>query len=366
MEIMVTCGTRPDALKLIPVIKAFAERGIKPKVCITSQHITMLRQVLSIFDIKPDFDLRVMRHDQTLESITTLVLERFKGILNAAKPTCLIVQGDTTSSFAAALSAYYNQVAVAHVEAGLRTGDKYSPYPEEMNRRLISGLADYHFAPTELAKKNLENEGIKSNVWVTGNTAIDTLLMALNIPWQPDAEALGGFDISQPYILITAHRRESFGEPFEQLCLAIKELAQAKPGIQFIYPVHLNPRVDEPVRRVLAGIDNVFLPKPVDYLTMVNLMRSSIFILTDSGGIQEEAPTLRKPVLVMRQKTERQEGIEAGLATLVGTDKAKIVAESLRLLDDKERYDSMICHCNPYGDGKAAQRIAAILTEKLN
>ena len=371
MKILSVFGTRPEAIKMAPVVKALAEDpSFDAKVCVTAQHRQMLDQVLELFAIQPDFDLDLMKADQTLGDITGNVLHGMEGIFDQWQPDMVLVNGDTTTTLAAALSSYYAKVPVGHVEAGLRTGDKYSPWPEEMNRHLAGALADVHFSPTEKARENLLHEGIApESIHVTGNTVIDALL-TVEERIRSDADLRGRLERHFPFldpqkylVLVTGHRRENFGSGFENICQAIATLAR-RDDVQVVYPVHLNPHVQEPVRRILSDLSNVFLLKPQDYLSFVYLMHRCTLVLTDSGGIQEEAPSLGKPVLVMRDTTERPEALEAGTALLVGTDRARIVREVSRLLDAPEAYRTMAEAHNPYGDGTAARRIATFLKER--
>ena len=371
MKILSVFGTRPEAIKMAPVVKALAEDpSFDAKVCVTAQHRQMLDQVLELFAIQPDFDLDLMKADQTLGDITGNVLHGMEGIFAQWQPDMVLVHGDTTTTLAAALSSYYAKVPVGHVEAGLRTGDKYSPWPEEMNRHLAGALADVHFSPTEKARENLLHEGIApESIHVTGNTVMDALLTGEE-RIRSDADLRGRLERHFPFldpqkylVLVTGHRRENFGSGFENICQAIATLAR-RDDVQVVYPVHLNPHVQEPVRRILSDLSNVFLLKPQDYLSFVYLMHRCTLVLTDSGGIQEEAPSLGKPVLVMRDTTERPEALEAGTALLVGTDRARIVREVSRLLDAPEAYRTMAEAHNPYGDGTAARRIATFLKER--
>ena len=370
-KVMLVFGTRPEAIKMCPLVNELKTRkGIETIVCVTGQHRQMLDQVLELFAIQPDFDLDLMKADQTLGDITGNVLHGMEGIFAQWQPDMVLVHGDTTTTLAAALSSYYAKVPVGHVEAGLRTGDKYSPWPEEMNRHLAGALADVHFSPTEKARENLLHEGIApESIHVTGNTVIDALL-TVEERIRSDADLRGRLERHFPFldpqkylVLVTGHRRENFGSGFENICQAIATLAR-RDDVQVVYPVHLNPHVQEPVRRILSDLSNVFLLKPQDYLSFVYLMHRCTLVLTDSGGIQEEAPSLGKPVLVMRDTTERPEALEAGTALLVGTDRARIVREVSRLLDAPEAYRTMAEAHNPYGDGTAARRIATFLKER--
>jgi UDP-N-acetylglucosamine 2-epimerase (non-hydrolysing) len=356
---------------MAPVVKALqavSHKGIAVNVCVTAQHRSMLDQVLQLFSIKPDFDLDLMKHRQDLTQITVGVLSGLQDVLVECKPDVVLVHGDTTTTFATSLAAYYQKIDVAHIEAGLRTGNIYSPWPEEINRRLTGSIARFHFAPTEQAKQNLLAESVaKENIYVTGNTVIDALLeITQKIGADPllAAELAKRFDFLDPskkLILVTGHRRESFGVGFENICEALRQIAN-RDDVQIIYPVHLNPNVSKPVNRILAGLNNVFLLEPLEYVHFVYLMSRSHLIITDSGGIQEEAPSLGKPVLVIRDTTERPEAVEAGTVCLVGTDRDRIVAETRALLDDDAKYQRMSRAHNPYGDGLAARRIAFELT----
>lgn len=369
-KFLVVFGTRPEAIKMAPVVKALQSVDrvkLTVNVCVTAQHRSMLDQVLDLFSIKPDFDLDLMKNRQDLTQITVGVLNGLQGLLAECKPDLVLVHGDTTTTFAASLAAYYQQIDVAHVEAGLRTHNIYSPWPEEMNRRLTGSIARYHFAPTEQAKQNLLAEAVPpKNIYVTGNTVVDALLETTHkIQTDSDlAESLARrfhfLDPAKKLILVTGHRRESFGQGFENICFALRRIAE-RNDVQIVYPVHLNPNVSTPVNRTLGGLGNVFLLDPLEYLPFVYLMSRSYLIITDSGGIQEEAPSLGKPVLVMRDTTERPEAVDAGTVRLVGTDSDRIVAETLGLLDDNAQYQQMARAHNPYGDGLAARRIVGEL-----
>jgi len=341
------------------------------RVCVTAQHRAMLDQVLELFDIQPDYDLNIMKHGQTLNDVTAAIISKMRYVLEDFKPDIVLVHGDTSTTLAASLSAYYQRVPVGHIEAGLRTGNIYSPWPEEVNRKVAAVIAIYHFAPTEGSKQNLINEGIpESGIVVTGNTVIDALLWVVQkIKNSTEmsrklAEQFLYIDESKKLILVTGHRRESFGGGFKRICEALKTVALSNPGVQIVYPVHLNPNVQEPVNRILAGVDNIYLIEPQDYLPFVYLMTKSYLILTDSGGIQEEAPSLGKPVLVMRDTTESPEALSAGTVELVGTKVEKIIDSINGLLNDEDRYKKMSTAHNPYGDGAAVQRIMAYLAER--
>lgn len=335
-------------------------------IAVTAQHREMLDQVLELFNIQTDHDMDIMRENQSLSHITVNTLQELEDILTKEKPDLVMVQGDTTTTFVAGLAAFYKRIPIAHVEAGLRTFNKYSPFPEEINRRLISPLADFHFAPTRLARENLLAEGIPDEkIWITGNSAIDALFYVLGQQLVMDNPDLKRIDFQKKIILVTAHRRESFGQPLEDICLALREIAEAQ-DIEIVYPVHLNPNIQFNVKRILGNHPRIHLITPLDYKNFVLLMNKSYIILTDSGGIQEEAPSLGKPVLVLREVTERQEGIDACTAKLVGRNKEKIIRETLALLRNDDLYLSMSRQVNPYGDGKAAERIAVIISSFLN
>jgi UDP-N-acetylglucosamine 2-epimerase (non-hydrolysing) len=366
MKVLFFFGTRPEAIKMAPLIKELKKcpPPLSLKICVTAQHREMLDQVLDFFEIEPDFDLDIMKPDQNLFDITGKALKGMEEVLVTYKPDWLLVQGDTTTTFVGALAAFYERVRVAHVEAGLRSNHKHSPFPEEINRVLTTRLADYHFAPTARAKENLLGEGIaEERIFVVGNTSIDALLLCLRKISEKTAEDFGelkSVDFQKRIILVTGHRRESFGKPFEDICLSLKAIAE-KEDVEIVYPVHLNPNVRRPVQKILRGIPNIHLVDPLGYPDFVWLMNKSSIILTDSGGIQEEAPSLGKPVLVMREVTERVEGIEAGTAKLVGTDQERIVSGVERLLRDGHEYRRMAKAVNPYGDGRTSQRIVEIL-----
>ena len=367
-KILVVFGTRPEAIKLAPLIRELQSNPVRfrTSVCVTTQHRSMLNQVLTTFEIIPDYNLNVMQDGQDLFQVTTRCLERLRTVLERERPDWVLVQGDTTTTFVAALAACYMGIRIGHVEAGLRTGDKSQPFPEEMNRRLTSHLCDLHFAPTPRSKQNLLHEGIpEQNIHVTGNTGIDALFYvrercASALPSIPGLQNWRG---ERPMVLVTCHRRESFGEGFERVCQALRQIA-LRGDVDLIYPVHLNPNVQQPVKNILGDLPNVFLIDPLDYVPFIALMDRALLILTDSGGIQEEAPSLGKPVLVMREVTERPETVEAGTAKLVGTDREKIVAETARLLEDRSEYARMSRRHNPYGDGQASGRIVRILASQ--
>ena len=364
-KVLVVFGTRPEAIKMAPLVHALHnDERFESKVCVTAQHREMLDQVLELFEITPDYDLNIMKAGQTLPEITSRILMEITPIFKSFKPSVELVHGDTATTFAASLAAYYEQIQVGHVEAGLRTGNVYSPWPEEGNRKLTGAIADLHFAPTETSKQNLLQENIDpEKIIVTGNTVIDALLdvikkLETDIKLKSALQAQFNFlDENKRLVLITGHRRESFGGGFERICEAIALMAKEFPEVEFVYPMHLNPHVREPVNRLLADLHNVFLIEPLDYLPFVYLMNKAYVLLTDSGGIQEEAPSLGKPVLVMRDTTERPEAVAAGTVKLVGTSTGTIVSELTTLLSDEEAYKAMSFAHNPYGDGKACARI---------
>lgn len=374
---MLVFGTRPEAIKMAPLVKEFQKNPDKFKtiVCVTGQHRQMLDQVLQLFEIVPDYDLNIMKQGQDLYDVTARVLVGMRDVLKEAQPDVVLVHGDTTTSTAAALAAFYQQIPVGHVEAGLRTHNIYSPWPEEMNRQITGRIATYNFSPTPLSRQNLLDEGIKEeSITVTGNTVIDALYMVVNKiknnqSLDDELKALlkdAGYDVERldggkKLVLITGHRRENFGDGFINMCTAIKDLTQKYPDVDFVYPMHLNPNVRKPIHEVfgedLSNLGNMFFIEPLEYLSFVYLMEKSTIVLTDSGGIQEEAPGLGKPVLVMRDTTERPEALEAGTVKLVGTNYEKIVAEVSALIDNKEYYNKMSQAVNPYGDGLACERI---------
>lgn len=372
-KILVIFGTRPEAIKMAPLIKSLNNnKSFDCKVCVTGQHNEMLHQVLKIFDINPNFDLNVMSENQSLYSLTSKILLGLEKILDEVSPDILLVHGDTTSTLTGSLAGYYAQIPVMHVEAGLRTNDIYSPWPEEINRRVTAIMTAFHFAPTDLAKSNLINEGINSDqILVTGNTVIDALFLVLEkIKGSNEYEKkFNDLEITfndKRTILVTGHRRENFGQGFENICNALKNLADARKDIQIVYPVHLNPSVLKPVNKLIGDVENIKLIEPLDYESFVYLMNQSYLILTDSGGIQEEAPSLGKPVLVMRNNTERPEALEAGTVELVGTNREKIFNKTISLLDDTDHYSKVSKSINPYGDGKATARIVKKLEENLS
>ena len=366
IRVLSVFGTRPEAIKMAPVVKALARRSdIVSRVCVTAQHREMLDQVLDIFSIKPDHDLNIMQERQTLSDVTSSALIGVERVIKEEQPDWVLVQGDTTTVLAASLAAYYQRVKVGHVEAGLRTGNKFHPYPEEINRRLADALADLHFAPTETARQNLLREGIPiGSIVVTGNTVIDALLNVVEQvrrdgrnPWQtPDLQ-------DKRIIAVTAHRRENFGQPLQSICDALLDIARSYRDVHIIYPVHRNPNVQDVVYRRLSNVANISLVDPIDYRSMVALLDCSYLILTDSGGLQEEAPSLGKPVLVLRETTERPEAVAAGTVKVVGTDRGRIVGETAALLDDPVAYQRMANAVNPYGDGQASGRIVKAIVE---
>ncbi len=361
MKVLIVIGTRPEAIKMAPVVQALRGRGgrFEVEVCLTAQHRELLDQVIRLFDLTVDYDLDLMVPDQSVFEVTRGVLREMEGVLDRARPDVVLVHGDTTTTFAAALAANYKRIAVGHVEAGLRTHDKHRPFPEEINRRLADAICDHHYAPTPRARDNLLAERIPAeNILVTGNTVIDALLDVAGRPHEFTGPLIEGLGRDRRLLLITAHRRESFGAPLAEMCRAIRDLVAANPDLEAVYPVHPNPNVRRVVDRFLIGRERLHPIEPLDYAPFVHLMKKATIVLTDSGGIQEEAPSLGKPVLVMREVTERPEAIEAGTAALVGTSYEKIVASVQRLLDDETAYSAMANAVNPYGDGRAAGRIA--------
>ncbi len=386
MKVLTVAGTRPEAIKLAPVLQELRRKessGVSPVLCVTGQHRQMLDQVMRLFQLVPDHDLNVMTVDQSPAQVAAAVLERFEPILKSERPDWVLVQGDTTTAMAAALTAFYGGVKVGHVEAGLRTHDRHHPFPEEINRKVIGAVADMHFAPTERARANLLREDIpEATILVTGNTVIDALHWAAALPEPPEVSRLlaqlgipategarsGSSRVGDSWpaerpdhpllILVTAHRRENLGGPLEQVCLALRDIAVRYKGrVQLVYPVHLNPNVREPVQRILGGVPGIALIPPLDYLPLVHLMKRSYLVLTDSGGIQEEAPSLGKPVLVLRDATERPEAVEAGTVNVIGADRGRLVEETARLIEDPKSYAAMARAVNPYGDGHASERI---------
>jgi UDP-N-acetylglucosamine 2-epimerase (non-hydrolysing) len=369
-------GTRPEAIKMLPIVnyaKLHYKKEFNVKVCVTGQHRQMLDQVLSLFDVVPDYDLNIMSHGQDLYDVTTKALLGLRTVLSDYKPSCVLIHGDTTTTLSASLAAYYQRIPVAHVEAGLRTHNIYSPWPEEINRSVTGCIAAYHFAPTEVSKQNLLRENIKSHVEVVGNSIIDALLWVVN-KINEDNELNNllttqfekmGLDFTKKIVLITGHRRENFGKGFINICQAIKDIAASHKDVQLVYPVHLNPNVQKPVQDILSGLKNVFLIEPQDYQPFIFLMQKSYLILTDSGGIQEEAPSLRKPVLVMRDTTERPEAVQQGTVKLVGTNRELIVQSVNDLLSGGISYNKMIAAKNPYGSGMSSKLILQYLKDHL-
>ena len=364
MKVLCIFGTRPEAIKMAPVIKALHRHPqMTPLVCVTGQHREMLRQVLDIFDLTPDYDLQLMQPDQKLPALTANILTSLDAVFDDAQPDWTLVQGDTTTAMAASLAAFYRRIKVGHIEAGLRTGDRFQPFPEEINRRIADCVCDLHFAPTENSRQNLLREGVSdTSIVVTGNTVIDALLDVAEREYDWQSGPLSLVPTDRRLILVTAHRRENFGAPLENICAALNEIAARFPDYQLVYPVHLNPNVQRVAQSHLSRTASITLLEPLDYLPLVQLMKRAELILTDSGGLQEEAPGLGKPVLVLREVTERPEGVEAGTVRLVGTDPHRIVSETARLLTDKAEYEKMAKAVNPYGDGHASERIVQSLS----
>jgi UDP-N-acetylglucosamine 2-epimerase (non-hydrolysing) len=383
--VLTVFGTRPEAIKLAPVLKELQRRqdadatgngsSMRSRICVTGQHREMLDQVLQLFGIVPDYDLQIMTGNQTPAQVAAAVLTGLESVLRSERPDWVLVQGDTTTAAAAALAAYYARARVGHVEAGLRTHDKWQPFPEEINRQLVGAIADLHFAPTGRARDNLLREGVPAGrIVVTGNPVIDALHWVAEQPWEPARAGTSAhkrleaaLDSGDQIVLVTAHRRENFGAPLEHICAALRELAgRYTDRLRFVYPVHPNPNVWDPVHRLLGDVSNIVLIPPLDYLSLVQVMKRARLVLTDSGGLQEEAPGLGVPVLVLREVTERPEGVEAHTVKVVGTDHERVVAETTRLLEDEEAYAQMARAVNPYGDGHAAQRIVARLLESTS
>jgi UDP-N-acetylglucosamine 2-epimerase (non-hydrolysing) len=368
MKVAVVFGTRPEAIKMAPIVKELERRNIPHVVIVTAQHRQMLDQELGVFKIRPDYDLNIMQHDQDLFYITSSVLNQMKPVLVKERPDVLLVQGDTTTTFAASLASFYLKIPVGHVEAGLRTWNKMNPYPEELNRQLTTRLTEFHFPPTEWARNNLIAEGIpRDHIFVTGNTVIDALLMIVDPAYRFREPPLDTIDFAQrKVILLTSHRRENFGEPMADVFGACRHLVEHNPDVELVYPVHPNPNVRTTANKILAGVPRIHLIEPMEYRPFVQLMSKCFLILTDSGGVQEEAPSLGKPVLVLRTTTERPEAIEAGTAKLVGTDRQTIIDTAQQLLSDRNLYASMATKANPYGDGKSAPRIVDILLQHVH
>ena len=368
-KIITIFGTRPEAIKMAPLVKELEKReGIESKICVTAQHREMLDQVLELFDIKPDFDLNIMKTKQSLTGITNRILEGLETIFKEEKPDMILVHGDTTTTFSSALAAYYQQIKVGHVEAGLRTFDKYFPFPEEMNRKLTGAIADLHFSPTKGAKNNLLREGIdEKSIYITGNTVIDAMLHTVEEDYVFENEELNKIDFkNKKVIMITAHRRENWGEGISNICEALNEIVDKNKDVELVYLVHLNPIVKDMVYEKLGGKERVHLLNPLDTKETHNLMNKCFMVMTDSGGLQEEAPHLGKPVLVLRDVTERPEAVEYGTVKLVGTNKEKIIDEANILINSKEAYEKMSKAVNPYGDGKASERICDAIMKYLN
>lgn len=368
-KIITIFGTRPEAIKMAPLVKELEKReGIESKICVTAQHREMLDQVLELFDIKPDFDLNIMKTKQSLTGITNRILEGLEEIFKEEKPDMILVHGDTTTTFSSALAAYYQQIKVGHVEAGLRTFDKYFPFPEEMNRKLTGAIADLHFSPTKGAKNNLLREGIdEKNIYITGNTVIDAMLHTVEEKYVFENKELNKIDFkNKKVIMITAHRRENWGEGIFNICEALNEIVDKNKDVELVYLVHLNPIVKDMVHEKLGGKERIHLLNPLDTKETHNLMNKCFMVMTDSGGLQEEAPHLGKPVLVLRDVTERPEAVEYGTVKLVGTNKEKIIDEANILINSKEAYEKMSKAVNPYGDGKASERICDAIMKYLN
>ncbi|NPV27297.1 MAG: UDP-N-acetylglucosamine 2-epimerase (non-hydrolyzing) [Firmicutes bacterium] len=365
LKVMTIFGTRPEAIKMAPVVKELQKfpDQIITRVTVTAQHREMLDQVLDLFQIRPDHDLNIMQARQSLFEVTTRALQGLREVLEAERPDLVLVHGDTTTTFVGSLAAFYLQIPVGHVEAGLRTRNKYSPFPEEMNRKLTGALADLHFAPTATSRQNLLDEAVPAErIWVTGNTVIDALLATVKPDYRFTGE-LAAIDLSRRTLVVTTHRRENLGEPLRQVYLAFRDLLEYFPDIQIVFPVHRNPQVREVVNAVLGHLDRVHLIEPLDYEPFANLMNRATLVLTDSGGLQEEAPSLGKPVLVLRDTTERPEAVAAGTVKLVGTDRETVFRETRRLLEDRQEYERMARAVNPYGDGHAAERIVRAILE---
>lgn len=367
MKVLFVFGTRPEGIKMAPIIKEVQKRDkFECYTCVTGQHREMLDQVLEIFDIKPDYDLNIFKKGQSLTDVTTKTLLGLEEILDDLKPDILLVQGDTTTVFAAALAAFYKKIKIGHVEAGLRSGNLYSPYPEEANRKLTGVISNYHFAPTESNKKNLLEEGYdEKNIFITGNTVIDALKYSVKEDFVFDDEILNNLDYNRDVVLLTAHRRENWGKPMEDIFSAIRRVVMERENLEIVFPRHLNPIVREAAEKYFADLDRVHLIEPLSYLPFSNLMARVKFVVTDSGGVQEEAPALGKPVLVLRNETERMEGVEANTAKLVGTNSQDVYESIVSLLDNKDLYDKMAKAVNPYGDGHAAEKIVDVLEEMI-
>ncbi len=359
IKVMSIFGTRPEAIKMAPLVKKLQEnKYIESILCVTAQHRQMLDQVLEIFDLKPDYDLDIMSNKQTLVDITIKALEGLDSAIKKATPDIILIHGDTTTTFVGSLAAFYNKVKIGHVEAGLRTFDKYFPYPEEINRKLTGVMADLHFAPTKSNKSNLINEGVdKKSIFITGNTALDAIKATIDKNYYFNNKELNKIDFTKRIILVTAHRRENLGEPLENICYALKHIAENYSDIEIVYPVHLNPVVRGTAEGIIGSVRNVHLIQPLNVRDMHNLMDRSYIVMTDSGGLQEEAPSLGKPVLVLRNETERPEAVSAGTVKIAGVSRQRIIDDASLLLDDKKSYDKMARAINPYGDGRASERI---------
>lgn len=368
LKVLAVCGTRPDTVKMAPVVNELRRHPneVELVLAVTGQHREMLTQVIEAFDLHPDFDLNIMTARQTLTQITTRALEGLDAVIKQCTPDLVLAQGDTTTTFAASLASFYNQTAFGHVEAGLRTDNKYDPFPEEMNRRLTGAMCDLHFAPTDLARQNLLSEGVpEDNIFVTGNTVIDALLSIASREHSFGDEQIATAAASGKMVLMTAHRRENWGEPMRRICGAVKRIVEQHPDVTVVFPVHKNPMVRDTVFPELQGVNRVILTEPPDYVPFVHLIKAAYLILTDSGGVQEEAPSLGKPVLVLRKTTERPEGVDAGSARLVGTDVELIVSQASKLLNDAGAYKAMAAVKSPYGDGHAAERIWEIIRSRF-
>ena len=367
MKVLFVFGTRPEGIKMAPIIKEIQKRNkFECYTCVTGQHREMLDQVLEIFDIEPDYDLNIFKKGQSLTDVTTKTLKGLEEILDELKPDILLVQGDTTTVFAAALAAFYKKIKIGHVEAGLRSGNLYSPYPEEANRKLTGVISNYHFAPTESNRQNLIEEGYdEKNIFITGNTVIDALKYSVREDFVFDDEILNDLDYNKDVVLLTAHRRENWGKPMEDIFKAIRRVVLERENLEIVFPRHLNPIVRDAAEKYFADLDRVHLIEPLSYLPFSNLMARVKFVVTDSGGVQEEAPALGKPVLVLRNETERMEGVEAKTAKLVGTNEQDVYESIVSLLDDKDLYDEMAKAVNPYGDGHAAEKIVDVLEEMI-
>lgn len=366
-KIMLVFGTRPEAIKMAPLyLELKKESKFDVKICVTGQHRQMLDQVMDIFKITPDYDLNIMKEKQSLTTITSSVLIGLDDVFTNEKPDLVLVHGDPTTTLSTSLAAFYHKIPIGHVEAGLRSFNKYSPFPEEINRKVTGIIAELHFAPTIKNKENLEREGINENIYITGNTVIDSMNYTISDDYSFNNELLKEIDFSKRTILVTAHRRENLGDPMVQICQSIKELALEYKDLQFVFPVHLNPLVRETVFSILDNINNIYLIDPIDVQDMHNTMNKSFFVLTDSGGLQEEAPALNKPVLVLRTETERPEAVETGAIKVVGVEKNNILKECKILLENKEEYEKMANSVNPYGDGKATKRISDSILKHFN